>query len=102
MARKYDIPTPWLEFGLVTGLAYAITPMNPDDEESLLLKKIYDETSSITDVMTYNGKTNGKKCEFLNQESDAAMLSRISDYFNLYQENKEEFYNLPMIHQPAN
>jgi HAD superfamily hydrolase (TIGR01509 family) len=102
MARKYDIPTPWLEFGLVTGLVYAITPMDPDDEESLLLKKIYDETSSITDVMTYHGKTNGKKCEFLNKESDAAMLGRISDYFNLYQENKEEFYNLPMIHQPAN
>ncbi len=81
LAQKYNIKTPYLEFGAACGLLYAIRLINPEDKESHILHDLYNQTQSIQDLLTWTGNYNGKPYKGLDPEEDAKMISRIEKQF---------------------
>jgi HAD superfamily hydrolase (TIGR01509 family) len=74
--------SPLLEFGTALGFYYGISLKNPEDKESLKLRRLYDQLGNIEAVLTYSGTLDGKPCRFLDKEKDHDTALRISRYFN--------------------
>ncbi|MFA6866755.1 MAG: HAD-IA family hydrolase [Clostridia bacterium] len=82
LAKKYEIDTPMLEFGVACAIYYAIADINPKDKDCRTIKALYEKNKSLKEVLVYSGDYNGTNYKGLNEEKDAMLISRIEVAFD--------------------
>ena len=81
LAKKHGIACNALEFGSALALHYALSATDAKDAECQLMRSVYEEGSSIEDVLTYTGLYNGQPYPGLDPVADRALLESIVGHF---------------------
>lgn len=81
LANKHNIETKGLEFGAACAILTCILEKNPNDSESIMIKKIYDENNSIADVLAFHGEYNKGTYNGLDSDLDKDLIERITNEF---------------------
>ena len=81
LAKKHAIDSSALEFGSALALHYALKCTDKKDQESQLIRTVYEKTGNIEAVLTYTGNYNGRPYPGLDPVKDAALVAAISEQF---------------------
>lgn len=82
MAQHHSIETDGLEFGAACAILSCVLNKNPKDEESIKIKKLYEQNHSVADVLTYSGEYNKGQYNGLNAKNDYELIQRIQIAFD--------------------
>jgi haloacid dehalogenase superfamily, subfamily IA, variant 3 with third motif having DD or ED len=82
LAQKHGLCTKGLEFGAACAILYSVRLIDPTDEESQMIKQLYEKNRSVVDVLAYDGKYNKLKYAGLNIVQDAALMAKIQAAFD--------------------
>lgn len=81
LAKKHGIDSSALEFGSALALHCALQCTDSKDQESQLIRSLYQASGSIEAVLTYTGPYNGRAYPGLDPRADAALIKAISEQF---------------------
>ena len=81
LARKHGIDSTGLEFGTALALHYALRSTDSKDQESQLMRTLYEESGSVEAVLTYTGSYNGKPYPGLDPIRDAGLIEGVGGHF---------------------
>jgi HAD superfamily hydrolase (TIGR01509 family) len=82
LSQKHDLGTIGLEFGAACAMLYSVRLIDTNDEESLMIKQLYEKNNSVADVLAYDGKYQKLKYAGLNVVQDAPLIMRIQTAFD--------------------
>ena len=81
LAKKHGINCSALEFGSALALHYALQSTDSKDQESQLMRNLYQESGSVEAVLTYSASYNGRPYPGLDPVTDGALIEAISGHF---------------------
>ncbi|ALE88182.1 bifunctional mannitol-1-phosphate dehydrogenase/phosphatase [Pseudomonas versuta] len=81
LAKKHGINCSALEFGSALALHYALRSTDSKDQESQLMRNLYQDNGSVEAVLTYSASYNGRPYPGLDPVTDGALIEAISGHF---------------------
>ena len=81
LAKKHGINCSALEFGSALALHYALQSTDSKDQESQLMRNLYQDSGSVEAVLTYSASYNGRPYPGLDPVTDGALIEAISGHF---------------------
>ena len=81
LAKKHGIDCSALEFGSALALHYALRSTDSKDQESQLMRTLYQDSGSVETVLTYSANYNGRPYPGLDPVKDGELIEAISGHF---------------------
>jgi hypothetical protein len=95
LARKHGIDSTGLEFGTALALHYALRSTDSKDQESQLMRTLYEESGSVEAMLTYTGSYNGKPYPGLDPVRDAGLIEGVGGHFERLVKPDSEHWGWP-------
>lgn len=89
LARKNNMPTAKLEFGVACAILYSLKNFDKNDAEAAMMRELYLQNRSIADVLCYKGPYNKSVYRGLDREADGELIQRIALQFQKLKDDVE-------------
>jgi len=96
LARKHGIEASALEFGTALAIHYALRSTDSKDQESQLMKQLYQDSGSVEAVLTHTGNYNGRPYPGLDPVADAELVQAIAGHFHQLVEPNSSHWAWPL------
>ncbi|MBW0236187.1 MULTISPECIES: bifunctional mannitol-1-phosphate dehydrogenase/phosphatase [Pseudomonas] len=96
LAQKHGIDADALAFGIALALHYALRSKDSKDQESRLIRTLYQEGGRIEEVLTYAGSYNAQPYPGLDPIKDAQLIESIGGHFERLQDPDSNHWDWPL------